>query len=279
MARRPGPVLGRRSRARRWRSTSTAVPREAGARGGAGGIALTHDHPDHAGAAALLRERRHGRRRPAAPPRRRRGSARCVVLHTGGHAPDHVAFVAGAVAFTGRRGARPRERLRRARTRLAARLPRRARAPARARPRAACARPRPARRPTPGERLAGYVAHRLDRERRARRRARRRPARRRRAARPRVGRRPRQPAHGGDDHARRAPRQARGGGPAPATAWSARCCLRCRPSERREPPAAPVGEAHRGVQRRDRRRRRPRRAGAATCRRSGARRVRAWRGS
>jgi glyoxylase-like metal-dependent hydrolase (beta-lactamase superfamily II) len=76
-----------------------AVAREAASRGGVGGIALTHGHLDHAGGVALLRERTGA---PAPAPRRDGdvlGPLR--VLATGGHAPDHVAFVCGRVAFTG----------------------------------------------------------------------------------------------------------------------------------------------------------------------------------
>ena len=85
-----------------------AVAREVAARGGAGGIALTHDHADHAGAVAALRARLGG----AVPVAAARGDVDDVlgagdrfgplVAHpTPGHAPDHLAFVAGRVAFTG----------------------------------------------------------------------------------------------------------------------------------------------------------------------------------
>jgi glyoxylase-like metal-dependent hydrolase (beta-lactamase superfamily II) len=76
-----------------------AVAEAAAERGGVGGIALTHGHLDHAGAIALLRERTGA---PVPAPRRDGdllGPLR--VLATGGHAPDHVVFVAGPVAFTG----------------------------------------------------------------------------------------------------------------------------------------------------------------------------------
>jgi glyoxylase-like metal-dependent hydrolase (beta-lactamase superfamily II) len=72
------------------------------ARGGAGGIALTHDHPDHAEGAGALRERLGGVEVGAMPPLRD-GDAfgPFTALHVPGHAPDHLVFVAGRVAFTG----------------------------------------------------------------------------------------------------------------------------------------------------------------------------------
>jgi glyoxylase-like metal-dependent hydrolase (beta-lactamase superfamily II) len=76
-----------------------AVAAAVAERGGVAGIALTHGHLDHAGGVALLRERTGA---PAPAPRRDGdllGPLR--VLATGGHAPDHVVFVAGPVAFTG----------------------------------------------------------------------------------------------------------------------------------------------------------------------------------
>jgi glyoxylase-like metal-dependent hydrolase (beta-lactamase superfamily II) len=76
-----------------------AVAAAALARGGVGGIALTHGHLDHAGGVALLRERTAA----PAPAARHDGDALgpLRVLRTGGHAPDHVVFVAGDVVFTG----------------------------------------------------------------------------------------------------------------------------------------------------------------------------------
>src|SRR5581483_12026852 len=74
---------------------------------GLGGIALTHDHSDHAGAVAALRARFPGTLLAAA-----RGAVDVAVqdgahfgplqaLATPGHAPDHFAFLAGPVAMTG----------------------------------------------------------------------------------------------------------------------------------------------------------------------------------
>ncbi len=76
-------------------------------RGGLGGIALTHDHADHSEAVPALRERFAG-----APLAAGRGDVD-VRLHEGvrfgpleavptpGHAPDHFAFVIGAIGLTG----------------------------------------------------------------------------------------------------------------------------------------------------------------------------------
>jgi glyoxylase-like metal-dependent hydrolase (beta-lactamase superfamily II) len=81
---------------------------EAARRGGAAGIALTHDHGDHAGAAAAVRDGAGG-----VPVGAARWAGADVVLADGdafgplrvvatpGHATDHLAFVAGAVCFTG----------------------------------------------------------------------------------------------------------------------------------------------------------------------------------
>jgi glyoxylase-like metal-dependent hydrolase (beta-lactamase superfamily II) len=84
-----------------------AVVAELERRGGLGGIALTHDHADHAGAVPALRERFPEARLAAA-----RGEVDVElgtgtlfgpleVIATPGHAPDHLAFLAGEVAFTG----------------------------------------------------------------------------------------------------------------------------------------------------------------------------------
>jgi glyoxylase-like metal-dependent hydrolase (beta-lactamase superfamily II) len=84
-----------------------AIAAEVAARGGAGGIALTHDHADHAEAVPALRERLGGA--PVAAARfpgdvvladgDAFGPLRAVAIP--GHADDHLAFVAGAAAFTG----------------------------------------------------------------------------------------------------------------------------------------------------------------------------------
>lgn len=86
-----------------------AVTAEVEARGGLGGIALTHDHLDHAEAVPALRERF------APTPLAGAGGAADLPLRDGeragplealatpGHAPDHVTYLlgGGSVAFTG----------------------------------------------------------------------------------------------------------------------------------------------------------------------------------
>jgi glyoxylase-like metal-dependent hydrolase (beta-lactamase superfamily II) len=80
---------------------------EIAGRGGLGGLALTHDHGDHSGAVAAVRTRF-----PQAPLAAARGAVDVVLadgehfgplqaLATPGHAPDHLAFLAGPVALTG----------------------------------------------------------------------------------------------------------------------------------------------------------------------------------
>lgn len=75
-------------------------------RGGLGGIAITHEHSDHVEALDALRARM------AAPLAATRSDAdirlgdglRCgplLALQTPGHSPDHYAFLAGGVCFTG----------------------------------------------------------------------------------------------------------------------------------------------------------------------------------
>jgi glyoxylase-like metal-dependent hydrolase (beta-lactamase superfamily II) len=84
-----------------------AVAAAVAARGGAGGIALTHDHPDHAEGVDALRAALGGApvgamRHPADVALRdgdRFGPF--AVLHVPGHAADHLVFVAGDAAFTG----------------------------------------------------------------------------------------------------------------------------------------------------------------------------------
>jgi len=84
-----------------------ALAAEARARGGLGGIALTHDHADHAEGLSALRARF-----PAAPVAAGRGEVELPLsdrLRVGpllavaipGHAPDHFGFAAGDVLFTG----------------------------------------------------------------------------------------------------------------------------------------------------------------------------------
>ncbi|HEX7292262.1 MAG TPA: MBL fold metallo-hydrolase [Conexibacter sp.] len=89
-----------------------AIAAEVARRGGAGGIVLTHDHPDHAEAVGALRERLGG----TAPVAAMRGA---VDLHVGdgervgpftalatpGHAPDHLTYVLDAVPHAAGGGA------------------------------------------------------------------------------------------------------------------------------------------------------------------------------
>jgi glyoxylase-like metal-dependent hydrolase (beta-lactamase superfamily II) len=85
-----------------------AVAAEVRARGGAGALAITHDHHDHAGGIEGLRERLGERVDVAAM---RVPGARALVdgdvvgpleaLHVPGHAPDHLVFLTADVAFTG----------------------------------------------------------------------------------------------------------------------------------------------------------------------------------
>lgn len=94
----PGPLLA---------AHLEALEAEIGARGGLGGIALTHDHSDHSEAVPALRQRCGG-----APVAAARGEVDSVLsdgarfgpleaIGTPGHAPDHLSFLAGEVAFTG----------------------------------------------------------------------------------------------------------------------------------------------------------------------------------
>jgi glyoxylase-like metal-dependent hydrolase (beta-lactamase superfamily II) len=94
----PGPALD---------AHLDAVAAEVQARGGSGGIALTHDHADHAEGTQALRERLGG-----VPVAAARGAVD-VTLADGdafgplravaipGHADDHLAFVAERACFTG----------------------------------------------------------------------------------------------------------------------------------------------------------------------------------
>jgi glyoxylase-like metal-dependent hydrolase (beta-lactamase superfamily II) len=93
----PGPLLP---------AHLDAVAAEAGRRGGAGGVAVTHDHGDHVEGLEALRERLGG-----APVGAARGAEVTLddgdrfgpleVVSVPGHAPDHLAFLAGPVCFTG----------------------------------------------------------------------------------------------------------------------------------------------------------------------------------
>jgi len=85
-----------------------AVATEVERRGGLAGIALTHDHPDHAEAVPALRERLGGE----APLAGMRGAVDLRLadgdragpleaLATPGHAPDHLTYLHGEIAFTG----------------------------------------------------------------------------------------------------------------------------------------------------------------------------------
>ena len=94
----PGPALDRHL---------AAIEAEVGARGGARGIVLTHDHADHAESAQEMATRLGVR---VAATRAARATVRITdgdevgpfrVIATPGHAPDHVALVAGPVCFTG----------------------------------------------------------------------------------------------------------------------------------------------------------------------------------
>jgi glyoxylase-like metal-dependent hydrolase (beta-lactamase superfamily II) len=81
---------------------------DADERGGIGGIAITHGHADHTGAVDELRRRAGGVAVAAqafagADARLADGDAfgPLTAVATPGHAPDHLAFVAGHACFTG----------------------------------------------------------------------------------------------------------------------------------------------------------------------------------
>jgi glyoxylase-like metal-dependent hydrolase (beta-lactamase superfamily II) len=94
----PGPAL---------ESHTAAVAAAVGAAGGAGGIVLTHDHADHVEGVDALRGRLGsppvGAMRHPADVRLGDGDeiGPFTALHLPGHAPDHLVFVAEDVAFTG----------------------------------------------------------------------------------------------------------------------------------------------------------------------------------
>lgn len=94
----PGPNLGEHV---------DALVAELEQRGGLGGIALTHDHPDHTAAVAALRGRY-----PDVPLAAAHGDVDVLLrdgtlfgpleaFATPGHAPDHLAYVTGRAALTG----------------------------------------------------------------------------------------------------------------------------------------------------------------------------------
>jgi glyoxylase-like metal-dependent hydrolase (beta-lactamase superfamily II) len=84
-----------------------ALANEIEHRGGLGGIALTHNHPDHAEGIPALRARCGeapvaAERGPVELPLRDGDHAGpLTALATPGHAPDHLSFLLGRVAFTG----------------------------------------------------------------------------------------------------------------------------------------------------------------------------------
>jgi glyoxylase-like metal-dependent hydrolase (beta-lactamase superfamily II) len=93
----PGPALP---------SHQQALDAAISERGGLGGIVLTHDHIDHSAGVESLRERF------PAPLAAARGAAEIEpkdgarigpfeAIYTPGHAPDHFAFIAGSICFTG----------------------------------------------------------------------------------------------------------------------------------------------------------------------------------
>jgi glyoxylase-like metal-dependent hydrolase (beta-lactamase superfamily II) len=94
----PGPAL---------EAHFAALVGELERRGGLGGVALTHDHPDHSEGVTAVRKRFPGAPLAAARgevDRRladgdRFGPLRAV--GTPGHAPDHLAFVVGTAGLTG----------------------------------------------------------------------------------------------------------------------------------------------------------------------------------
>jgi len=95
----PGPAVA---------SHRARILADARDRGGIGGIALTHDHADHADGIAALKAAAGtdppvGAKRHAADVRLDDGDAfgPLTVVATPGHAPDHIAFVAHGACFTG----------------------------------------------------------------------------------------------------------------------------------------------------------------------------------
>jgi glyoxylase-like metal-dependent hydrolase (beta-lactamase superfamily II) len=93
----PGPLLSEHV---------AAVAAEVAARGGLAGIALTHSHRDHVEAVEALRQA--AGEVPVAAAGGREVTlgeddsfGPLTAFRTPGHAPDHLAFVAGTVCFTG----------------------------------------------------------------------------------------------------------------------------------------------------------------------------------
>jgi glyoxylase-like metal-dependent hydrolase (beta-lactamase superfamily II) len=95
----PGPLMD---------AHLTRVLRDAGDRGGIAGIAITHDHLDHTEAVEELRRRTGGV--PVAAATFAGADVRVgdgdtfgpfAVVATPGHAPDHLAYLAGGACFTG----------------------------------------------------------------------------------------------------------------------------------------------------------------------------------
>jgi glyoxylase-like metal-dependent hydrolase (beta-lactamase superfamily II) len=84
-----------------------ALAAEIERRGGLGGIALTHDHADHAEAVPAIRARFPdaplGAARGEVDERLAQGSSfgPLYAIETPGHAPDHLSFVSGGIALTG----------------------------------------------------------------------------------------------------------------------------------------------------------------------------------
>lgn len=76
-----------------------AVVAESEARGGAVGIALTHDHHDHTDAVQAVTARTGAVVASGLRDGDRAGPF--TVVEAPGHAPDHLVYVAGPVAFTG----------------------------------------------------------------------------------------------------------------------------------------------------------------------------------
>jgi glyoxylase-like metal-dependent hydrolase (beta-lactamase superfamily II) len=88
----PGPALD---------THVSEVATAAAARGGLGGIALTHDHIDHSEAVDALRTLCGGDAEVVHDPAGGTTAGPFAVIAVPGHSPDHVVFVTGGAAFTG----------------------------------------------------------------------------------------------------------------------------------------------------------------------------------